>query len=111
MISDNTTHTDELFKPVVHTSDHSRFLKETDSELNLLISFSFLFYKEFVSSQDVEACVFHPSCSEYTAQAVQNRGAFAGILDGFDRLLRCHTFVNEKDYEFDIVTGKYHDPN
>ncbi|MCK5136953.1 MAG: membrane protein insertion efficiency factor YidD [Bacteroidales bacterium] len=100
-----------LFIPEVHTEDHSKYLENQESEMKVLISFSFLFYKKYISSQDVEACVFHPSCSEYTIEAVENKGAIIGLLDGFDRLLRCHSFVNGRDYPYNTVTKKYHDPH
>lgn len=35
-------------------------------------------------------CRFEPSCSEYTAQAIQKYGALRGILMGAWRILRCN---------------------
>lgn len=35
-------------------------------------------------------CRFHPSCSEYTRQAILQRGVARGILLGVRRLGRCH---------------------
>jgi hypothetical protein len=35
-------------------------------------------------------CRFHPSCSDYFAQAVERRGALVGTWLGVRRLLRCH---------------------
>lgn len=101
---------ENLFTPEQHRDDYSLFVQNADTELKVLVSFSFLLYKEFISSQDVDACVFHPSCSEYCVRAVESKGVFIGLLDGVDRLLRCHRFVTEKDYTFDINTMKYNDP-
>jgi len=36
------------------------------------------------------SCVFIPTCSEYTKQAVEKYGIFIGIRKGFKRILRCH---------------------
>jgi len=36
------------------------------------------------------SCVFLPTCSEYTKQAVVKYGSFLGLLKGFRRILRCH---------------------
>ncbi len=35
-------------------------------------------------------CRFHPSCSEYTYQAVVKYGAITGLWKGLKRLVRCH---------------------
>jgi putative membrane protein insertion efficiency factor len=36
------------------------------------------------------SCVFLPTCSEYTKQAVLKYGAWGGISRGFVRIFRCH---------------------
>lgn len=36
------------------------------------------------------ACVFLPTCSEYTKQAVSEKGPFLGLWLGFKRVLSCH---------------------
>lgn len=35
-------------------------------------------------------CRFHPTCSEYTYQAIDKFGIFKGGRLGFWRILRCH---------------------
>jgi len=37
-------------------------------------------------------CLFYPSCSEYTKQAVSSYGAVKGIFLGVKRVARCHPF-------------------
>lgn len=37
-------------------------------------------------------CVFTPTCSEYTRQAIEKYGFFKGSFLGFKRILRCHPF-------------------
>jgi len=37
-------------------------------------------------------CRFYPSCSEYTAQAIQQHGVLPGIGLGAKRILKCHPF-------------------
>ncbi len=46
-------------------------------------------YKQFVSSQDGDVCVFEPSCSNYMVSALRQEGLVVGYLDGIDRLMRC----------------------
>ncbi len=56
----------------------------------------FIFYKKFISSQDLNSCVFYPSCSVYTITSIKKHGFFFGFLDGFDRLQRCNRVAHEK---------------
>lgn len=37
-------------------------------------------------------CKYHPSCSEYTIQAIEKYGAIKGSLLGMWRILRCNPF-------------------
>lgn len=42
------------------------------------------------------SCVFIPTCSEYTKEAIIKYGIFIGILKGFLRILRCHPWQKNK---------------
>lgn len=90
-------------------TDFHNHVINSDAEIPILISASFLFYKKFISSQDVNACVFHPSCSVYMIETIKKNGVVTGLLDGIDRLLRCHSFVNTADYPFNKISEKYYD--
>ncbi|MCX6757490.1 MAG: membrane protein insertion efficiency factor YidD [Candidatus Nomurabacteria bacterium] len=35
-------------------------------------------------------CVFYPTCSEYTKEAINKYGILKGTFLGFRRILRCH---------------------
>ena len=48
------------------------------------------FYKHWVSPLLPSACRFHPTCSDYTREAVARYGAVRGCFLGLKRLLRCH---------------------
>ncbi|MCX6743239.1 MAG: membrane protein insertion efficiency factor YidD [Candidatus Parcubacteria bacterium] len=37
-------------------------------------------------------CKFHPSCSEYTSQAITKYGVFKGSWLGLKRIIRCNPF-------------------
>jgi hypothetical protein len=50
------------------------------------------FYKRWISPLLPSACRFHPTCSEYMAEAVGKYGPARGIWLGVKRLLRCHPF-------------------
>jgi len=49
------------------------------------------FYQKNISIfLKTNTCVFYPSCSEYTKQAIEKYGILKGIYLGFRRILRCH---------------------
>ena len=47
-------------------------------------------YKRLVSPLLPPACRFHPTCSEYAAEAIETHGALKGSALAAGRLLRCH---------------------
>lgn len=49
-------------------------------------------YQRWLSPLLGTRCRFHPSCSRYTAQAIQRHGSARGLVLGGFRLLRCHPF-------------------
>ncbi|MBI4027509.1 MAG: membrane protein insertion efficiency factor YidD [Verrucomicrobia bacterium] len=50
------------------------------------------FYQLAISPHLGRWCRFHPSCSEYTRQAVMLHGLRRGLLLAGRRLARCHPF-------------------
>lgn len=47
-------------------------------------------YKRFLSPVLPPACRFHPTCSDYAAEAVLTHGALKGSGLALGRILRCH---------------------
>ena len=47
-------------------------------------------YKIVISPWLPVACRFTPSCSEYTAEAIERYGVLRGVARGMTRLSRCH---------------------
>ncbi|HRP69412.1 MAG TPA: membrane protein insertion efficiency factor YidD [Turneriella sp.] len=72
---------------------HQRISLMSDS--NTLIRF----YQKYISPLSGATCHYIPTCSQYTAEAVQKYGLFKGIVMGTDRLIRCHP--NQKEYPYD----------
>lgn len=52
------------------------------------------FYKKFLSPKNfgINTCIFEPSCSTYTQQAIEKYGVIKGIILGTYRILRCNPF-------------------
>jgi putative membrane protein insertion efficiency factor len=62
------------------------------SPIRLLLTGMIRLYQRFLSPLFPPSCRFHPTCSEYTRQAIARHGALKGIGLGIRRILRCHPF-------------------
>ena len=49
-------------------------------------------YQRFISPLLASSCRFHPTCSQYTLEAVERYGAVKGLWLGAKRISRCHPF-------------------
>ncbi len=67
-------------------------------------------YQKYISTQDLPACNFSPSCSRFGMGAIQRYGFFRGTLLTADRLLRDNGIMLHTHYPFDEASGKYLDP-
>ena len=67
-------------------------------------------YQKYISTQDLPACNFSPSCSRFGMGAIQKYGFFHGTLLTADRLLRDNGMMPHTHYPFDEASGKYIDP-
>jgi len=108
-IFQDTVYIKTFFNYDTEIHNYNEHVKNSNSDVNMLFAFSFLFYKEYISSQDVDACVFYPSCSVYTMESIEKKGTVKGLLEGIDRMLRCHPFVSKQDYPYNMTTKKYYD--
>ncbi|MCB0919571.1 MAG: membrane protein insertion efficiency factor YidD [Actinobacteria bacterium] len=58
--------------------------------LRTLLLLVFRGYQRFISPMTPPSCRYHPSCSSYGVQAVQQHGATKGTLLTVARLVRCN---------------------
>jgi len=99
----------------VPTDGNDSFTADNPSELQTFTTGLIKLYQIIVSSQDIPACNFTPSCSRFTMEAIQKGGLLKGALLGTDRLMRCHWFAH-KHYRqkyginHDHESEKLHDP-
>lgn len=100
---------ENLFAVKTHSHKWGEQLKNNRNELSFVLSTFFVLYKELLSSQDVDACVFTPSCSVYAIESIKQKGAVNGYFNAIDRLTRCNPGRN-KNLPIDSETGKYFDP-
>lgn len=90
--------------------DYTTPFREAENEIDISVSAVFLFYKTFISSQDMPTCIFTPSCSVYAVEAFQKKGVITGWLSTFDRLSRCHGLFSPGHYHFDTNKKRFYDP-
>lgn len=92
----------ERLSRVAQKKEESSFRKLTsyENEYQLVFSGLFLFYKNYISSQDASQCTFSPSCSVYALQAIQKDGVVMGIVNFFDRFSRCNG-LSPEDYPYE----------
>ncbi len=64
--------------------------------LKILCMRLIIFYQRKLSKH---TCMFHPTCSQYTLESINNRGVVCGILLGIWRILRCHPFQKGGKYD------------
>ncbi len=50
------------------------------------------FYRRRISPLKGPTCIYYPTCSEYTLEAVERYGVPTGLWLGLKRLLRCHPY-------------------
>jgi putative component of membrane protein insertase Oxa1/YidC/SpoIIIJ protein YidD len=85
------------------------YVKKSSNELEFTAALLFLGYKEFFSSQDMQSCVFYPSCSVYAIESLGNDPFPLSVLKIFDRLTRCHPLASPKHYHIHD-SGQLYDP-
>lgn len=90
-----------------HT-DHPGIVLQKKSAFKTLLKLPIIVYQKFISSQIKPVCKFHPSCSEFSIEAI-NRFGIMGIFLGADRFLRCNNF-SEYHYPLYENTDFLNDP-
>jgi len=49
-------------------------------------------YRKYISPLKRPCCIFYPTCSQYTLEAIEKYGAIKGSAMGIKRILRCHPY-------------------
>ncbi|MBK7133579.1 MAG: membrane protein insertion efficiency factor YidD [Bacteroidales bacterium] len=70
------------------------------------------FYQNVLSKHISADCLFFPSCSDFSKEAIRETGLIRGTLLTMDRLSRCNRIAAHdlKNQTLDPVSNKYPDP-
>ncbi len=99
----------DLFKVEEHETNYKSYLKKSDNEFEFTAAALFLVYKTFFSSQDMQVCVFYPTCSVYAIESFRKEKFPLSIFKVTDRLMRCHPLASSKYYKIHS-SGQLYDP-
>jgi putative membrane protein insertion efficiency factor len=91
--------------PAAKTESHPNLFANQASELKMAMTGTIRLYQLLISSQDLSACIFQPSCSRFGMRAINEFGPLHGVLMTADRLQRCNGLARNY-YHVDPETGK-----
>jgi len=84
--------------------------------VSLIFGGTLYVYQNFISQHLSADCLYDPSCSDFSKQAVKEYGIFKGGLLSFDRLSRCNriaatdlnpAMINKKTHRFHDSIKRY----
>lgn len=78
----------------------------------MLLGGTLYIYQNSISYQFSATCIYHPSCSEYSKQAIAEYGVFKGVFLSADRITRCNKVAALDIHPLTVSekTGKSEDP-
>jgi putative membrane protein insertion efficiency factor len=65
-------------------------------------------FQKFISPVDGESCNFHPSCSNYGLQAIEEHGLLLGVPMTAERVIRDHHPKNPARYPLYEKRGEFY---
>jgi putative component of membrane protein insertase Oxa1/YidC/SpoIIIJ protein YidD len=98
ILKNNTVGSDHDHEPF------SSFFNKETKESKMVILGGMRLYQVLISSQDMSACIFSPSCSRFGMRAISEFGLIHGGIMASDRLLRCHG-MGKMYYPLERQTG------
>lgn len=101
---------DQYRRPYIYRDEPS-FIKKFNP-IGLVLGGSLYLYQNVLSKHFSADCLYSPSCSEFSKQAIKECGLLKGILLTTDRLNRCNRIAAQdlKRYPLDPKTNRYPDP-
>ena len=100
---------DPYRRPYIYQNEESALKKI--NPVNILFAGTLFIYQNLLSKQISSGCLYTPSCSEFSKEAVREYGLVKGIILADDRLHRCNSIVARdlKKQKPDPTTNRYPD--
>ncbi len=96
-------------RPYIYKNQPKTF--KNSNPVSLFYGGSLYVYQNMFSQHLSASCLYNPSCSDFSKQAVKEYGVIKGTLLSFDRLSRCNriaaTDLNPED--IDTHVHRFHD--
>jgi len=101
---------DPYRRPYIY-NDEPSLLKKINP-VNIIFGGALYVYQNVLSKHISADCLFTPSCSEFSKQAIKEYGLLKGIILSVDRVNRCNRIAGQdlKHYDIDKSTNRYPDP-
>ncbi len=101
---------DPYKRPYIYKNEPSLIKKINPA--GMVYGGSLYIYQNVLSKHISADCLFTPSCSEFSKQAIKEYGLLKGIILSIDRVNRCNRIAAQdlKHYTIEPKTNRYPDP-
>lgn len=101
---------DPYKRPYIYNNEPSLIKKF--NPVSMMLGGTFYIYQNIFSKHISAYCLFTPSCSEFSKQAIREEGLLKGTIMSIDRVNRCNRIAAQdlKHYNLDAITNRYPDP-
>jgi putative membrane protein insertion efficiency factor len=103
-------HPDPYRRPYIYKDEPSLIKKI--NPVNIIFGTTLYIYQNIISRQISADCLYTPSCSEFSKDAIREYGVLKGAILSVDRLNRCNilSVMDLKNHRLDPATNRYPDP-
>ena len=101
---------DPYKRPYIYKDEPSVIKKL--NPVNIIFGTSLYVYQNVFSKHIASRCLYSPSCSEFSKDAIREFGVLKGTFLSADRVNRCNLYsaTDLKNHRVDPLTNRYPDP-
>jgi putative membrane protein insertion efficiency factor len=106
----NSSHSHSHKRPYIFKNEKNILIKY--NPVSLTLGGMLYFYQNVISQQLSSNCLYQPTCSDFSKQAIAEYGIFKGIFLSTDRLTRCNKIsgIDIHPVTMNEKTNKSEDP-